>query len=724
VLYLITGICTAMALASPFLTKQPLPLIAIYGAVAASCIAAHRLARAGHPGRAAAGFVVVGWLAQTVSVFLLGGVSSPSFSASVSLVLLAGLIWNERAALAFGALSVGAATVFAFLPPAWLPSPLVEPARWRFLAALLAQIVVVLLSLRLATTSVRRNLARAQESSQVAREATRAAERRVRQQTAIARLGTFALASRDSGALLDEFVNEVSRTLGAELVKVLELSDDGGHLLLRAGLGWDAGLVGQARVPVGKDSQAGFTIASQIPVLVSDLSTEQRFSGPELLTNHGVRSGVSVVIRVEGRTYGILAAHSRQPDAFRDEDALFLQTAANLLSTALGRERLEANLARQGRLEALGRLAGGVAHDFNNLLTVILGYADALGQRGTRIDPALAAKEIRGAAERAAGLTRDLLAFARQVPGLPITLDLNEIVARSLRLLERLVGEDIRLRTQFAAEPCLVRADAGQIERVLVNLVINARDAQPDGGEIAIATRRCTEGARASVRLIVTDRGSGMAPHVLAHAFEPFFTTKGGGAGSGLGLATVYGVVQQLGGEVSATSELGAGTQITIDLPLATEARRELEGDAPAEASAVRAGTGETVLAVEDAPELRVLLVESLERAGYVVLAAADGLAAISLIESHPGPIDALITDIVMPGASGFDVAARVRERRPNARVLYMSGYVGHDGSLAEVERPDVTFVANPFRMRDLTAALGKTLARGAPVSASPARGV
>jgi signal transduction histidine kinase/CheY-like chemotaxis protein len=455
-------------------------------------------------------------------------------------------------------------------------------------------------------------------------------------------------------------------------------------------------------------------------VLVNDLRTEQRFNGPELLTSHGVRSGVSVVIRHEGSAFGILAAHSREPDAFHDEDALFLQTAANLLSAALGRERLEARLARQGRLEALGRLAGGVAHDFNNLLTVILGYADALGQRGMPVEPGLAAQEIRGAAERASALTRDLLAFARQEPGSPVTLDLNAVVTRSLRLMERLVGEDIRLRANLAPEPCLVRADASQIERILVNLVVNARDAQPTGGEIAISTQRSTQSARATVRLVVSDRGSGMAPHVLAHAFEPFFTTKGGGAGSGLGLATVYGLVHQLGGQVSATSRLVAGTQITIELPIATETPLELEIDPPAEVISVRAAAGGTLLVVEDDAVLRGLLVESLERAGYVVLAASDGLAAISIVETHPGPIDALITDIVLPGASGFAVAARVRELRPDTRILYMSGYVGDNGSLAEMERPGVVFVAKPFRIRDLEAALDRKLARSAPAEGAP----
>jgi signal transduction histidine kinase/ActR/RegA family two-component response regulator len=702
--------CTALAIVSPMLSDRAQPLVAFYGGVAATSLVARWLAIAGRTRWAAVGFLVGGWLTITTSVVLLGGVRSPSFSAYISIVLLAGLVWNERAALVVGLASAATATTFALVPGSWLPTPLIATTPWRFLASVLAQISVVLLALRLATASVRGNLSRSRESALVAREAQRSAERRVRQQTAIARLGARALASRDMATLLDEFVSEVARTLDAELVKVLELSPGGEQLLLRSGVGWDAGLVGQARVPAGAGSQAGFTLTSKLPVLVSDLATEQRFTGRELLTSHGVRSGVSVVIVQEQSTFGVLAAHSRVPGYFRDEDALFLQTAANLLSTALSRQSLEVRLARQDRLEALGRLAGGVAHDFNNLLTVILGYADALAHSAGRLDPSIAVKEIRGAAERATALTRDLLAFARREPAVPTTLDLNDVVTRGARLLQRLVGEDVRLNLALSPEPCAVRADVSQIERVLVNLIVNARDAQPGGGWISIATLRDSREGRGVARLIVADPGAGMAPNVLAHVFDPFFTTKEDGKGSGLGLSTVYGLVSQLGGQVSVASEIGVGTRVEIELPLATAAVAG-STSSPSEPDAVRAGAGETILLAEDDDGLRALLRDSLEGSGYVVLEAANGRAAISLIESHPGPLHALITDIVMPDASGFDVAARLRAARADAPVIYMSGYLGNEAHLAEVERTEVVLLTKPFRIRDLEATLQNALA-------------
>jgi two-component system cell cycle sensor histidine kinase/response regulator CckA len=721
---LVAGICGVMAAAAPLLSDRPLPLMAFYGGVLAASLIAWRLVISGRSRWAITGFLTSGWLAITASAVLLGGVRSPSYSAYVAMVLLAGLVWSERAALVMGLASIAAATAFALVPGSWLPAPIVDLAPWRFLASVVLQIGVVILALRLATASVRRNLAGATENAHAAIEAKQSAERRVRQQAAIARLGARALATRDMGALLDEFVSEVARTLDAEFVKVLELAAGGDHLLLTSGVGWDAGLVGQARVPVGADSQAGFTLASKVPVLVRDLLSEQRFAGPELLTRHGVRSGVSVVIQREADGFGILAAHSRAPAFFHDEDAMFLQSAAHLLSTALSRERLEARLARQGRLEALGRFAGGVAHDFNNLLTVILGYADAIEDGASGLDPGSAAKEIQGAGERATALTRDLLAFARREPAVPTLLDLNDVVSRSLRLLQRLVAEDVHLQVTLAPEPCELRADASHVERVLVNLVINARDAQPGGGRIAIETQRASRQGKNFVRLLVSDRGSGMAPNVLAHIFEPFFTTKESGKGSGLGLSTVYGLVSQLGGQISVTSEVGAGTQVHIEFPMASEVSAEAASVLPPDPTALRAGASETILVAEDDAALRTLLREWLERSGYAVLEAADGPAAISLIGTHPGPILALITDIVMPDASGFDVAARFRAVNPDGRVVYLSGYLSSEAHLAELERADVVFVAKPFRMRDLEAALRKALApRASPALPAGAPG-
>jgi PAS domain S-box-containing protein len=363
------------------------------------------------------------------------------------------------------------------------------------------------------------------------------------------------------------------------------------------------------------------------------------------------------------------------------------------------RRILEQQFLQSQKMEAIGRLAGGVAHDFNNLLTAILGYSDLLLSQMPARDPMREdLEEIRKAGERAAGLTRQLLAFSRQQMLEPRVLDLNGIVSNIERMLRRVIGEDVTLVTRLGSDIDLVRADPGQLEQVIMNLAVNSRDAMPGGGTITIETRkvlldspldfgRFVIPAGRYVVLEVRDTGEGMDAETQARIFEPFFTTKEKGKGTGLGLATAYGIVKQSGGYIACESEPGSGARFQVYLPRSLEDAESVPAAAPALGPAIR-GT-ETVLLVEDEEGVRRLSRKLLEAHGYQVLEASSGAEAVELATRYPGPIHLVLTDVVMPGLDGPEVAARIAAQRPGIKVLYMTGYtddvptkIGADASL------------------------------------------
>jgi two-component system cell cycle sensor histidine kinase/response regulator CckA len=375
------------------------------------------------------------------------------------------------------------------------------------------------------------------------------------------------------------------------------------------------------------------------------------------------------------------------------------------------RRLLEAQLRQAQKMEAVGRLASGVAHDFNNLLTIISGYAQMLWE-GLPADSPLrdAASEILGAAGRAASLASRLLAFSRKQKANLRLVDVNELVSDLERMLRRLIGEDIELITVLSPNLPKIQADPVQLEQVLMNLVVNAREAMPEGGRIVIETAladlgddyvRTHLGARKGphVLLAVSDTGCGMEPDVLRQAFEPFFTTKE--SGTGLGLSTVYGIVQQHGGQLWAYSEPGAGTTFKIYLPAAEALPGPTQETPVSEAIPTGSATG-VVLVVEDEADLRRLIAGILEQAGYRVLSAGDPEEALRIAAEQPGGVDLLLTDVVLPGMSGRQLADRLREQFPSLRVLYMSGYTDHaavhNGALAE----QAPFLEKPFSKQTL----------------------
>jgi PAS domain S-box-containing protein len=399
-----------------------------------------------------------------------------------------------------------------------------------------------------------------------------------------------------------------------------------------------------------------------------------------------------------------------------------IETADGTLATASVRDvtdRAESEreralldqLNQARRLESVGQLAGGIAHDFNNILGVIVNYAEFVGDElesdsSARDD----VEEIRRAAERAAALTRQLLIFSRREVVKPELLYLRDVVSELENLLRRALGERVELVTRFGADRCAFEADPGQIEQVLVNLAVNARDAMPDGGRLVIEVEKAELDEEYTsmlpdvepgtyVRLKVSDTGIGMDEETIQRAFEPFFTTKGKGEGTGLGLATVYGIVTGAGGRVDIYSEPGMGTTIKIHLP----ASSATPSDAEAESRERPAGRGEVVLVVEDEPEVRRMAERILSKGGYSVIGTSGGEEALAACQETDRPIDLLLTDVIMPGMLGPELVEKVKAMRPDLRVVFMSGY-SH-----QVLAPDAlagqgasSFIEKPFGADEL----------------------
>ncbi len=419
---------------------------------------------------------------------------------------------------------------------------------------------------------------------------------------------------------------------------------------------------------------------------------------------------------------------------FTESDERLLTNIAGLAALAVSSARLYAEttraydelsrtqdqLAQAQKMEAIGRLAGGIAHDFNNLLTVIKGRSQLVLHRLRSDDPLRRQiMLIEETSERAASLTRQLLAFSRKQVLEPRVLDLNAVVEGIEKMLRRLIGEDVELRTEPASALSAIRADPGQLEQVIVNLVVNARDAMPRGGTLTIETanvertaadRPVDVPAGAYVRLSVTDTGVGMTLMTQTRLFEPFFTTKEVGKGTGLGLATVYGIIKQSGGGIAVRSEPGVGTRFDIFLPRVDEA---IEAATPGRLLADAPGGAETVLLVEDEGSVRDLAREILETRGYTVLEARDGAQALGIAERHGGPIALLLTDVVMPGMSGPELARRLTGLRPGLKVLYVSGYT--DRGVAPGEGPPAAvLLQKPFTPGVLAGKVREVLDGGA----------
>ena len=391
---------------------------------------------------------------------------------------------------------------------------------------------------------------------------------------------------------------------------------------------------------------------------------------------------------------------------------------------------VEHRLRHVQKMEAVGRLAGGIAHDFNNVLGVITGYAEMLAdQAGENSQIFTMARDIAKAAERGGTLTRQLLAFSRQQVLDPRVISIGDHIKGIEDLLRRVLGEDIHLAVEVREQPICLRADATQLEQVIMNLVVNARDAMPSGGRLSIEVSSVTldeeycsrnPDARPGnyVRIAIGDTGCGMTPDVQARLFEPFFTTKEAGKGTGLGLATVYGIVKQSGGHITVYSEVGQGTTFKVHLPLCEQPASAPETSVP---NSAVSGGAETILLVEDEESMRQLSVEYLSGKGYFVLGAADPDSAIAIALKHQGPIHLLLTDIILPGMSGVKLGERLLDSRPNMRVLYVSGYTAdtivHHGGHGE----NFAFLSKPFSLSSLARKIRSVLDESASTNGESA---
>jgi signal transduction histidine kinase/ActR/RegA family two-component response regulator len=495
------------------------------------------------------------------------------------------------------------------------------------------------------------------------------------------------------------------------------------------------------RLKIG-ESLAGQVAETGRPLLLRDPA-----SHPSILPDHaaamrrlGYRGLLTVPARIGDRVVGVLSFLTRREEGFSTEDMAIAIAFASHAAIALENSRLlhesrraydelaqaQGQLEQAQKMDAIGRLAGGVAHDFNNLLTVILGRTDIILRQLKTEDPIRRGIElIQRTAGRAAELTKQLLAFSRKQVLEAVVLDLGAVTTDMREMLARLIGEDITLVTNGAPGLGHVKADRGQIEQVVMNLAINARDAMPKGGHLIVETEnaeldaeyvRRHMGARPGphVMLAVSDSGVGIPREHQRHIFEPFFTTKDQGKGTGLGLATVYGIVKQSGGYIEVDSEPGRGTTFRIYLP-------RVDAAAPAADRAGRpaapAGGTETILLVEDEEGVRELARDILRASGYTVIEARNGPEALLLGEHHQGQIDLLLTDVVMPRMSGRELAERMGPLRADLSVLYMSGYTDDAVIRHGVLGADTAFLQKPFTPAALVQRVRETLdlARRAP---------
>ncbi|HSD66193.1 MAG TPA: ATP-binding protein [Vicinamibacteria bacterium] len=620
------------------------------------------LSRLGRPRLAAVGYLAGLWLFVTAALWLFGAFRTPAASAYAVVALGAALLFGARAAAAstgvivVTSLAIAIADLRHWLPPAREPGTVVDLLV--FLASLLSLVGMALLAtgeLRHAIATLRTEVAE-----------RRSAEERLRESE-----GRFRsiVESSPMGILL-------YRLEGPDRL-VLAGSNAAGDRIL-----------GYPLTPL-----VGRTLEEAFPGLVGgEVPAHYR----RICAEGGSWTG-EVTYR-DDRLHGVYAVNAFQT-APGMMAAMFLDVTEQRRAEE-ERGRLEEQLRQSQKMEAVGRLAGGIAHDFNNLLMVIMGHGELLRRGLEAGDPRLRkVQHVMGAAERAARLVRQLLAFSRKQVLEPEVVDLNALVSDTARMLRPLLGEDVKVVTRLGAALGHVRVDPAQIDQVLMNLAVNARDAMPAGGTLSLETANVGPGPSAAaapgsqVALVVRDTGLGMDEKTRAQVFEPFFTTKGRAGGTGLGLSMVYGIVQQSGGQITVDSEPGRGTSFRIVLPRVEGPCAPAEPRAPAWASA----TGETVLVVEDEPSIRALACEMLEGHGYRTLSAGSGEEALGLAVRHAGPIHMLLADVVMPGLAGPALAERFGVVRPEARVLFMSGYAGDDLARRGLPADTAHLVPKPF---------------------------
>ena len=588
----------------------------------------------------------------------------------------------------------------------------------------------------------------------------------LKQQTVFARFGELALKSDDLDQILTEACRLAGEALGTDLAKVVQLQEDGKTMVVRAGVGWAPNVVGVATITAAEDTSEGHCLRTGEPMISPDIAKERRFKYPQFLIENGVRAVANVII-IGGHDrppFGVLQIDSRVPREFTESDTLFLRSYANLLAAAVDRirvtnegrnkeeqlrlmlqdtvatrtrelteanDRLKAEAEERGRveealrqslkMEAVGQLTGGLAHDFNNLLSGISGSLQLMNMRVSQGRTAEIGRYMDAAmtsVERAAALTHRLLAFSRRQTLDPKPTDVNSLIEGLRDMFSRTVGPGVKIETSLAPELWSTLCDPNQLENALLNLVINARDAMPDGGHITIETSNCvladSRGLQIDslsgrvpngeyIALFVVDTGSGMPPSVIERAFDPFFTTKPIGQGTGLGLSMIYGFVQQSGGHVLLRSAEGHGATVAIYLPRYLGAEMGVEA-IEGVAHIPQAEAGVAVLLVEDEPAVRMVMADVLRDNGYTVLEADTGYNALSQIRS-PARIDLLLSDVGLPGGmNGRQLADAAREHRPHLKVLFVTGYDEQAALGSGLMAQGMAILTKPFNISSFSA--------------------
>ena len=550
--------------------------------------------------------------------------------------------------------------------------------------------------------------------------AERTLTRRANQQEAVAELGRRVAVERDVDRLAELTCATVARVVGVDKVRLLELHTSHAEFSIRAAVGWDRGELENSVIPVA-GSLAGAALAQDRPVQVREFAGAATPIGSGLPGDADIVDGVAVAIRSPDRNLGVIGAHSRVPRVFNHDELNFLQSVAGVLAAAISRERadhLGDQLQQAQKLEDVGHLAGGIAHDFNNLLALILNYVaftrDRLpaGQDREDLDQALQATRS------AADLTSRLLLLSRRDAREPRVLDLNEAIGEMVALLSRTLGEHISLTTELDPGNPAVEIDPSEIQQVLLNLAVNARDVMPGGGTLAIETTTLSLEAGDErwpllatgdyVCLNISDSGPGMTEETRERAFDPLFTTKGAGEGTGLGLGIVHSIASRAGGTASIASGRGEGTIVSVMLPVhpGPVPEPELEERLPQ-----AHGGGRTILLVEDEPGLRRLVEHILRSAGYTPVVAATPSEALDRARQMNGELALMLTDLVMPEMSGTELAKRVTESCPGAAVAFMSGYPG-ETLQGNPDGLKGAFIQKPFKAEDLIALVEQVLSR------------